>query len=101
MTKIINTIKAFFSTTKLGKAIKSGAVTFTALFFGILFLNPVINSFLSLDLPTIQQLKDIVPVLIDTFYRAIWAVALLQIGVYRYNSSEVEKAKPAIIPITK
>ena len=94
----MNKIKLFFSTTKLGHAIKSAVVTFTGIFFGILAINPLWNELFQTSLPTIQQFKDLLPVLLDAFYRAIWAFALLEIGLYKYSSSKVEANKNAVTP---
>lgn len=91
-------IISFFATTKLGHNIKSISVTFTGLFIGILVVNPLINELFKSALPTIKQLTDIWPVLVDAFYRAIWALLLVQLGIYKYSSSQVEVSKSNIIP---
>ena len=91
-------IKLFFSTTKLGHAIKSAAITFGTIFIGILALNPLINTFLSNPLPVIDQAKDLIPVIVDAFYRSIGAFILMQIGLYKYSSSKVEANKNAVTP---
>jgi flagellar biosynthesis protein FlhB len=98
MNKIIEKIKLFFSTTKLGHFIKSAFVTFTGIFIGMLILTPAWNTLTGSALPTIQQFKDLWPVVLDSFYRALWAFFLLQIGVYKYSSSTVETTKPVITP---
>ena len=91
-------ILLFFNTTKLGHQIKSIAVNFTGIFFGILLLNPLINELLKTSLPTIKQLTDIWPVVVDAFYRAIWALLLIQIGIYKYSSSKDESNKSFATP---
>lgn len=98
MKRIIEKIKLFFSTTKLGHFIKASLVSFTGIFFGILFASPIINELFKTNFPTIQQLTDIWPVVIDAFYRSIWAFLMVQIGVYKYSSSAVEVNKSNIIP---
>lgn len=99
--KIVSDIKSFLNDTKLGHFIKSSVITFTGIYLGILGLNPLINELLKTDLPTINQLNNIWPVLVDAFYRAIWAMILVQIGVYKYNSSQDEANKSLIIPNKK
>jgi len=96
MNKILEKIKLFFSTTKLGHQIKSFIVTFTGLFLGMLVLTPAYNAVFEADLPTIQEFKDLWPVVIDTLYRSIWAFILLQMGIYKYSSSSEEVNKPIV-----
>ena len=91
-------IKLFFSTTKLGHQIKSFVVTFTGVFFGMLILTPAWNAVFETNLPTIQEWRDLGPVVLDTFYRSVWAFILVQVGVYKYSSSETEKTKSNILP---
>lgn len=91
-------IVLFFNETKLGHFLKTSFITFTGIFFGMLFASPVLNELFKLDLPTINQLKDIWPVIVDTFFRSVWAFVLVQLGVYKYSSSEVENKKSNIIP---
>lgn len=95
---ILAKIKLFFTTTKLGHTIKSMFITFTGIFVGILTINPLINELAHTSLPTIQQLKDIWPVVVDALYRAAWAFIMLEIGIYKYQSSETEKNKNNVIP---
>jgi hypothetical protein len=96
MNKILEKIKLFFSTTKMGHQIKSFIVTFTGLFLGMLVLTPAYNAVFEADLPTIQEFKDLWPVVIDTLYRSIWAFILLQMGIYKYSSSSEEINKPIV-----
>ena len=91
-------INNFFGNTKLGQFIKSALITFTGIFFGMIVLTPAWNSLTGTALPTIQQLKDLIPVLADSFYRALWAFIMVEAGVYKYNSSAKEKTNPVIIP---
>ena len=93
--------KLFFATTKLGQFIKSGLITFTGIFFGMLVLTPAWNALTGTALPTIQQFKDLIPVVLDSFYRALWAFLMVEAGVYKYNSSAIEKTNPVIIPENK
>jgi hypothetical protein len=97
--KSLKKIKSFFATTKLGHQIKSFVVTFTGIFFGMLVLTPAFNAVFSIDLPTITELKDLYPVLLDTFYRSAWTMVLIQMGIYKYSSSDSEVEKPVIIPV--
>lgn len=101
MEKIIEKIKLFFETTKLGHQIKSFAVTFTGLFFGMLILTPAWNAVFEVQLPTIQEWKDLLPVVVDTLYRSLWAMVLVQVGVYKYSSSKEEVKKSNIVPANK
>ena len=101
MKNIIERVKQFFATTKLGHFIKSTVVTFTGIFLGMLILTPAWNTLMGTSLPTIQQFKDLVPVIVDSFYRALWALFLLQIGVYKYSSSKEEANKSNIVPDKK
>lgn len=96
MKELIEKIKIFFSTTKTGHQIKSFLVTFTGIFFGMLVLTPAYNAVFEADLPTIQEFKDLWPVVIDTIYRSIWAMILVQLGIYKYSSSNEETNKPII-----
>jgi hypothetical protein len=91
-------IELFFSTTKLGHQIKSFTVTFTGIFFGMLILTPAWNAVFETNLPTIQEWKDLGPVALDTLYRSICALVLLQLGIYKYNSSKEEKEKTILTP---
>jgi hypothetical protein len=91
-------IKLFFNTTKLGHQIKSFVVTFTGVFFGMLILTPAWNAVFEVNLPTIREWQDLGPVALDTFYRSIWAFVLVQVGVYKYSSSEEETKKSNILP---
>jgi len=91
-------IKKFFNDTKLGHFIKSMFVTFTGIFIGILVLTPAYNAVFETNLPTIQEWKDLLPVVLDSFYRALWAMIMIQIGIYKYSSSTDEKLKNIIIP---
>jgi len=101
MKQFIEKIKLFFSTTKLGHQIKSFLVTFTGIFFGMLILTPAWNAVFEANLPTINEWKDLGPVILDTLYRSIWALVLVQIGVYKYSASSIEKEKAIIIPNNK
>ncbi|NCU40112.1 hypothetical protein EOL99_04480 [Candidatus Falkowbacteria bacterium] len=96
MNKILEKIKLFFSETKTGHQIKSFLVTFTGIFFGMLVLTPAYNAVFEADLPTIQEFKDLWPVVVDTLYRSIWAIILVQLGIYKYSSSHEEASKPII-----
>jgi len=96
--KIWEGVVLFFNTTKLGHFIKTSFISFTGIFFGILFASPIINELFKTNFPTIQQLTDVWPVVIDAFYRSIWAFLMVQIGVYKYSSSSVEANKSNIIP---
>lgn len=96
MKELIEKVKTFFATTKAGHQIKSSLVTFTGIFFGMLVLTPAYNAVFEADLPTIQEFKDLWPVLIDTLYRSIWALILVQLGLYKYSSSNEEINKPII-----
>ena len=89
---------AFFNTTKLGQFIKSGFITFTGIFIGMLILTPAWNALTGSTVPTIQQFKDLVPVALDSFYRALWACIMVETGIYKYNSSSTEKSNPVIVP---
>ena len=91
-------VSDFFNSTKLGQLIKSGFVTFTGIFFGILVATPAINSLFHVAYPTIHQLKDLAPVALDALYRAVWAFIGVETGLYKYNSSTTEKSNPVIIP---
>jgi len=91
-------ISTFFNTTKLGQFIKSGIITFTGIFFGMLVLTPAYNVLTHSALPTIQQFKDLIPVALDAFYRALWAFIMVETGIYKYNSSSTEKSNPVIVP---
>jgi len=94
--KVWDGVVLFFNTTKLGHFIKSSVLSFTGIFFGILFASPIINELFNTSFPTIQQLTDVWPVVIDAFYRSIWAFIMVQIGVYKYSSSAVEVNKPIV-----
>ena len=91
-------IKLFFSTTKLGHFIKSSFITFTGIFIGMLVLTPAWNAVFETNLPTIKEIKDLWPVVLDSFYRALWALILLEIGIYKYSSSKEEIKKSNLIP---
>lgn len=91
-------IKLFFSTTKLGHQIKSFTVTFSGIFIGMLVLTPAWNAVFETNLPTIQEWQDLWPVVLDTLYRSVWALILVQVGVYKYSSSETEIKKSNILP---
>lgn len=93
MKKLLEKVKLFFSTTKLGHQIKSFVVTFTGIFFGMLILTPAWNAIFEANLPTIKEWQDLWPVALDTLYRSVWALILVQVGVYKYSSSKVEKEK--------
>jgi len=84
--------------TKLGHQIKSFIVTFSGIYFGMIVLTPAWNAVFETDLPTIQEWKDLIPVAIDTLYRSVWALVLVEIGVYKYSSSKEEKEKSTLIP---
>lgn len=99
--KIYSQIVSFINDTKAGHFIKSTVITFTGIYIGILTLNPILNELFNTDFPTIQQLKDAGPVLIDAFYRALWAFVMLKLGIYKYHSSEAENNKSYIIPSKK
>lgn len=101
MKQLIEKIKLFFSTTKLGHQIKSFLVTFTGIFFGMLILTPAWNAVFEASLPTINEWKDLGPVILDTLYRSLWALVLVQVGVYKYSSSESEIKKSNIAPNKK
>ena len=96
--KIFISIKSFFKNTKLWQFIKSAVITFTGIFFGMIIISPAWNALTGTALPTIQQFKDIIPVAVDAFYRAIWAFMMVEMGVYKYNSSATEQKNPIIIP---
>jgi len=98
---LLEKIKLFFSTTKLGHQIKSFAVTFTGIFFLTLTVTPAWNAVFEADLPTIQEWKDLLPVVIDTIYRSVWAMILVQVGIYKYSSSKDEIKKSNVVPATK
>lgn len=94
-------IKLFFSTTKLGHQIKSFVVTFTGIFIGMLVVTPAWNAVFEANLLTIREWQDLGPVALDTLYRSIWALVLVQIGFYKYSASSVEQNKSNIIPDKK
>jgi len=65
--------------------LKSAWQTFIAIFLGSIAVSPVINNFFNLDLPTIQGVKDVLPVILDTAYRAAWITLLTQTGLSKYR----------------
>lgn len=87
MKNFIQKLKEFLNSDKGKKVIlesKSAFATFSALFLGLLVANPLINKLISTDLPTISQLKDVGPVLLDTFYRTCWIMLLSLIGFKKF-----------------
>ena len=56
--------------------------TFLAVFIGTLLATPIVNAILGTDLPTIDQFRDLGPVVLDTLYRAAWITFLQKIGLY-------------------
>jgi hypothetical protein len=94
-------VKLFFSTTKLGHFIKTSVITFSGIFFGMLVITPAWNAVFESSLPTIQEWKDLGPVLLDTLYRSVWAMVLVQVGIYKYSSSAEEVNKSNIVPDKK
>lgn len=85
-TKIKEKYNAFIAT-KLGVEIKSAIMTFTGIFVGYITLSPLFNAVIGTDLPTIQQLKDIVPVAVDALYRSIWITFLMETGLSKYRKN--------------
>ena len=72
---------AQFMASKIGVEISSAFHTFTSIFVGTLIFAPAINALANTDLPTIQQLKDIFPVVVDTIYRSLWMTLLIRSGL--------------------
>jgi len=75
-----------FLASKWGTELKSATVTFSAIFIGSLVITPAFNSLVGTDFPTIQQLKDVVPVLADTLYRSLWITLLTETGLIKYRN---------------
>lgn len=87
MKKIIEKLKVFFNTNPIGIEIKSATMTFTGLFAGMILAAPAINHLIRTDLPTIQQFKDVWPVVIDTAYRSAWITVLTVTGLFKYRNT--------------
>lgn len=68
------------------KEVESTLHTFLAVFIGTLLATPLVNTLLGTDLPTIDQFRDLLPVLLDTLYRAAWITFLQKIGLYTRNT---------------
>lgn len=79
----MNNLKLWFLSDKVQYEIKSAAMTFCGIFAGTIVLNPIFNQLIGTDLPTIQQLKDVLPVLVDAGYRAAWITTLIELGLYK------------------
>lgn len=61
--------------------VRSTFHTFSALFIGAFVASPLINAMTGADLPTIQQFRDVVPLAVDTAYRAAWLTFLTKVGI--------------------
>lgn len=60
--------------------------TFVILFLADTALMPAINQLFNVDFPTIQDIKDVIPVLIDTTLRSLWLTALTMTGLIKYRN---------------
>ena len=55
--------------------------TFVGMFVGALLATPLINAMLGTSLPTVDQFKDVFPIILDTVYRAAWMTFLIKVGL--------------------
>lgn len=53
--------------------------TFAALFVGTFLASPLINAMTGAELPTIQQFNDVIPLAVETAYRAAWLTFLTKL----------------------
>ena len=74
-----------FIITKLGIEVKSAVHTFLGIFIGTITLAPAFNELIGTDLPTINELKDVIPVILDAIYRSAWVTIITVTGLIKYR----------------